>query len=181
MIKRQLGIIIVTGILFTGAMEKAAGQEQYEGWLLATDGGKNITAMTFDSPVTPLGIEASFSFVIGNAGGPTSGTIRMRNGVERGMKEKEMDLDFAECGGPKAVWDYCKDHGKTVSYFPLNEKTFSSYGKVSRLITVGGQEFIGRLARPSDKPDGFSLVVEDNGGTPLQFYNGTVKEIQQMK
>jgi hypothetical protein len=56
-----------------------------------------------------------------------------------------------------------------------------AYGKVSRLILNSGKQFVGRLAKLSDKPDGFSLTIDGASGGPIQFYNGVVKEIQQMK
>jgi hypothetical protein len=182
MTARTLGLSLMALFVLAGFFRAAAGDEHYQGWQLTVDGSGNITAMTFNNPVTSLGIEATFSFTIDNNGIPSSGTIKMKNGLDRPMKPKEMDVDFAECGGPKSIWDYYKDHGKTVSFFPQTDKVpFNGFGKISRLILNNGQEFIGRLSKLSDKIYGYSLAVEGACCGPLQFYNNVVKEIQQMK
>jgi hypothetical protein len=159
-----------------------AGEETFEGSKVTTDNNGHITSMAYANPQTYLGIEAEFLFTVAPDGKPTNCTITFKNGVQRQMNPGEMTLHFAQCGGPNTVWDYYKEHGKTVSYFPGTDKIpFEIFGKTSRLITNTGNQYIGKLAQPTDKSEGFSLAVEGACCGPLQFTNNTVKEIQEMK
>jgi hypothetical protein len=160
----------------------SAGEETFEGCKITTDNSGRITSMAYGNPETFLGIEAGFLFTVAPDGRPTNGTITFKNGFQRQMNTGEMALHFAQCGGPNTVWDYYKAHGKTVSYFPGTDKVpFEIFGKMSRLITNAGTQYIGKLVQLPDKADGFSLMIEGASGGPLVFTNNTVKEIQQMK
>ena len=159
-----------------------AGEETYAGAKITTDNSGRITSLAYGSPETYLGIEAGFLFSVTPDGRPTNGTITFKNGFQRQMNTGEMTLHFAQCGGPNTVWDYYKEHGKTVSYFPGTDKISSEiFGKTSRLISNTGNKYIGKLVQLPDKSEGFSLVIEGASGGPLVFTNNTVKEIQQMK
>jgi len=114
-------------------------------------------------------------------GRATGGTINFKNGFQRQMNNGEASLYFAKCGGPNTVWDYSRDHGKTVSYVIGNDKVPNEvFGKTCRLISPEGKEYIGKLAKSSNG-DGFSLAVDGASGGPLLFTGNTVKEIQEMK
>ncbi len=159
-----------------------AGEETFEGLKLTIDDGGRITSIAARNPETYLKIEAEYAFSVSPAGTPTGGTVSFKDKIQRPMKPAEVTLLFAQCGGPAAVWDYYSQLGKTVSYPPENDKLPpEAYGKVSRLICIDGTQFIGRLAPWANKPDGFSLTIEGASGGPIVFFNGKVKEIQQMK
>jgi len=159
-----------------------AGEETFEGLKLTVDDGGRITSISARNPETYLKIEAEYAFSVSPAGTPTGGTVSFKDKVRRPMKPAEVTLLFTQCGCPTAVWDYYFQHGKTVSYPPENDKLPpGAYGKVSRLICVDGAQFIGLLAQWANKPDGFSLTIDGASGGPIVFFNGKVKEIQQMK
>jgi hypothetical protein len=159
-----------------------AGEETFEGSKITTDNSGRITSMAYANPQTYLGIEAEFLFTVTPDGKATNCTITFKNGVQRQMSPGEMVLHFAQCGGSNTVWNYYKEHGKTVSYFPGTDKIpFEIFGKTSRVITNAGMQHIGKLTQPSDKSEGFSLAVDGASGGPLVFTGNTVKEIQQMK
>ncbi len=159
-----------------------AGEEMFEGLKITTDNKGHIASISVSNPDSYLKTEAEFLFSVSPDGTPTSCTITFKDNVKRPMKHGEVELHFKQCGGPNAVWDYYSQHGKTVSYPPENDKLPpEAYGKVSRIICVDGSRFIGRLAQWANKPEGFSLTMEGASGGPIPFFNGKVKEIQQMK
>ena len=175
-------IIIMLMLMIAAPLVVRAGEETFEGSKITTDNNGRITSMAYSNPETYLGIEVGFLFTVTPDGRPTNGTITFKNGFQRQMNTGEMTLHFAQCGGPITVWDYYKEHGKTVSYFPGTDKVpFEIFGKTSRLITNAGNKYIGKLVQLPDKSEGFSLVVDGASGGPLVFTNNTVKEIQQMK
>jgi hypothetical protein len=159
-----------------------AGEEMFQGLKITTDTSGHITSISVSNPDSYLKTEAEFLFSVSPDGTPKSCTITFKDNIQRPMKHGEVELQFEQCGGPNAVWDYYSQHGKTVSYPPENDKLPpEAYGKVSRIICVDGSRFIGRLAQWANKPDGFSLTMEGASGGPIPFFNGKVKEIQQMK
>ncbi|HMD69430.1 MAG TPA: hypothetical protein VKF42_11165 [Chitinivibrionales bacterium] len=159
-----------------------AGEETFEGLKITTDNSGYITSISVGDPDSYLKTEAEYLFSVSPDGTPKSCTITFKDNVKRPMKHSEVELHFKQCGGPNAVWDYYSQHGKTVSYPPENDKLPpEAYGKVSRIICVDGSRFIGRLAQWANKPEGFSLTMEGTSGGPIPFFNGKVKEIQQMK
>jgi hypothetical protein len=159
-----------------------AGEEMFEGLKINVDNSGRITSMAVSNPGTSLNIESEFLFSVSPEGNPTSGKITFRDNVQRPMKEGELTFYFQQYGAQTALWDYYSQHGKATSLVIGTDKVpDEAYGKVSRLILNSGKQFIGRLAKLSDKPDGFSLTIDGASGGPIQFYNGVVKEIQQMK
>lgn len=181
--KRFIRCLIQVVLVFMSAtgLSASADEVNYQGAKLVTNNNGTITSMVYAGPATYLNIEKEFLFTLNADGTPANCTITFNNGVQREMKPGEMTLHFAQCGGPKAVWDYYKEHGTVVSYNPGNGDKVPSgaFGKVSRLIVSNGREFIGRLSKLADKSDGFSLVVDNTA--PIQFYDNTVKEVQQLK
>jgi hypothetical protein len=170
------------GVVASVSFIAFAGEEMFEGLKITTDNSGNITSMAVSNPETYLKIEAEFLFSVSPTGTPTSGTITFKDKVQRPMKPGELTLYFEQYGCLTAVWDYYSQHGRTVSYPPQNDKLPpEAYGKMSRLICVDGTQFIGRIAPWARKPDGFLLTIEGASGGPLTFFNGKVKEIQQMK
>jgi hypothetical protein len=158
-----------------------AGDEMFEGLKLAVDVSGHITSISVSNPGTSLNIESEFLISVSPDGNPTSGSITFKDKIQRPMKSGELTLYF-ERYGQTAVWDYYSQHGKTVSFVLGTDKVPSeAYGKISRLILNDGSKHIGRLSKLTDKPDGFSLTMEGASGGPVEFYNGVVKEIQQMK
>ena len=115
----------------------AAGEETYEGGKITTDNSGRITSMSYSNPQTYLGIEAEFLFTVAPDVKPTNGSITFKNGVQRGMNPGELTLLFAQSGGPNTVWDYYKEHGKTVSYFPGTDKIPS--GRFRQNLPFGPQ------------------------------------------
>jgi hypothetical protein len=169
-------------VCFQTASLSAGEQQQYQGCVVTTDGKGSLTSMDFTNLTTYLNIEKEFLFTLNSNGTPAKCTITFNNGIQRDMKQGEMDLHFAQCGGPNIVWDYYKEHGRVVSYsLDKDQIPFSAYGKVSRLILRNGSEYIGRIGKMADKPDGISLTIEGAGGGPLSFFNNTVASIEQMK
>ncbi len=160
----------------------SAGEEQYQGAKLTTDGKGTINSMRYSRPSTYLNIESEFLFVLNGDGVPTNGTVFFNNGVRREMNPGEVNLYFQECGGPNTVWDYYKEQGRVVTYSLDNGKIPSTaFGKKSRLTIRSGWRFIGRLDKLADKPDGVSLTVEGASGGPIPFYENTVVSVEQMK
>jgi hypothetical protein len=178
-------ITVMAGILFFVSVYQAsssAGEQQYQGCKLITDNKGAITSMLYTNLTTYLNIEKEYLFTMNADGTPANCSITFNNGVQRDMKPGEMALHFAQCGGPNTLWDYYKEHGKVVSYSLDNDKLpFSAFGKISRLKLHDGKEYIGRIGKLSDKPDGLSLVIDGASGGPMSFYNNTVKEVEQMK
>lgn len=171
-------LAVVAGIPFV----VFAGEEEFEGLKLTTDYSGHVASISISNPGTTLNIESEFLISVSPGGTPTSGTITFRDKVQRPMKDGELTFYFQQYGGQTAVWDYYSQHGKTTSFNLGTDKVpDDAYGKISRLILNNGKQFIGRLAKLTDKPDGFSLAVEGACCGPIQFFNGTVKEIQQMK
>lgn len=169
-------------LLLAGLGKINASEEQYQGFKITTDNSGHITYMIDKNLQTYLGIESEFDFTLSQDGKPTKGTVIFKNGVTRDMNPGELSLNFDEAGGPNAVWDYAKDHGKVVSYVLANDKLPNDcFGKISRLISNKGKQYIGRLSKMADKSDGLLLVVDGACCGPLPFTNGTVSEIQQMK
>jgi hypothetical protein len=176
---------VFTGILFfisSYQTSSSAGEQQYQGCGLVTDNKGNITSMVYTNLTTYLNIEKEFLFTMNPDGTPANCTVTFNNGVQRDMKPGEVALHFAQCGGPNTVWDYSKEHGKVVSYSLDNDKLpFSAFGKISRVVLRDGKQYIGRIGKLADKPDGLSLVVDGAAGGPISFYNNTVKDVEQMK
>jgi hypothetical protein len=177
-----LKIAQVMSILAFGPALVFAGEEMFEGLKVTTDSSGIITSIAQSTPATYLNTEAEFAFVLSPAGIPASGTVTYKNNLQRSMKRDEVTLHFRQIGGPNAVWDYYAQHGKTVSYPPDNGKLPpEAYGKVSRIICVDGSQYIGKLSSWANKPEGFSLTIDGASGGPVVFFNGKVKEIQQIK
>ena len=176
---------VMVGFLFSVLVlsrQISAGEEQYQGCKLFTDNKGNITSMQYTNLTTYLNIEKEFLFTLNADGTPANCTITFNDGVQREMKRGEMELHFAQCGGPNTVWDYYRDHGKVVSYSLDNDKLPSSaFGKVSRLTLRTGWRYIGRLGNLADKPDGMSLAIEGASGGPIPFNNNTVATVELMK
>lgn len=159
-----------------------AGEETFEGLDLVTDNTGHVTSISVSNPGTTLNIEKEFVFSLSPDGSPTSGKITFRDNVQRTMKDGELKLYFEQFGGLTAVWDYYSQHGNAVSFNLGSQKVPSdAYGKVSRLILSDGKQLVGRLGKITDQAEGFTLTIEGASGGPIQFYNGVVKEIQQMK
>jgi hypothetical protein len=160
----------------------SADEQQYQGCKINTNNKGVITSMLYTNLATYLNIEKEFLFTMNADGTPANCAITFSNGVQRDMKPGEMALHFAQCGGPNTVWDYYKERGKVVSYSLDNDKLpFSAFGKISRVVLPNGTQFIGRLGKLADKPDGISLAVDGACCGPLPFYNNTVKAVEQMK
>lgn len=159
----------------------SADEKQYQGCKLITDNKGIITSMLYTNLTTYLNIEKEFLFTMNPDGTPAKCTITFNNGIQRDMNRGELELKFAECGGPNTVWDYYKDQGKVVSY-NLDEKLpNSAFGKTSRLTLRSGWKYIGHLAKLADKPDGMSLSIDGASGGPIPFYENTVATVEQMK
>jgi hypothetical protein len=159
-----------------------AGEEEFEGLKVTTDNNGHIASISISNPATTLGIEAEFLISVSPTGTPTNGTVIFTDKIQRPMKDGELTLYFEKYGGQTAVWDYCSQHGKTVSFVIGTDRVpDEAYGKTSRLILNDGKRFIGRLAKLSGVAEGFSVAVEGACCGPIQFSNGTVKEIQQMR
>lgn len=177
-----VGIGAVLAILAGVPLIAFAGEEMFEGLKITVDNSGHITSMAVSNPGTSLNIESEFLFSLSPEGNPTSGKITFRDNVQRPMKEGELTFCFQQYGAQTAVWDYYSQHGKATSFVIGTDKVpDEAYGKISRLTLTSGKQFIGRLGKLSDKPDGFSLAIDGASGGPIQFYNGVVKEIQQMK
>ena len=159
-----------------------AGEEMFEGLKLTTDNSGQIASISVGNPTTTLNIESEFLISVSPGGTPASGTITFRDKIQRSMKDGELMLYFQQYGGQTAVWDYYSQHGKTVSFILGTDRVpEDAYGKTSRLILNDGKQFIGRLAKLTGVGEGFSVSVEGACDGPIQFSNGTVKEIQQIK
>jgi hypothetical protein len=177
-----LKIAVAVAILACGPLVVFAGEETFEGFEITADSNAVINTMVFGNPETYLGTAAQYAFSISRAGIPVGCTVTFKDKVQRPMKQGEIALQFRQCGGPNAVWDYYSQHGRTVSYPPDNSKLPpEAYGKVSRIVCVDGSRYIGKLSSWANKPEGFSLTIEGASGGPVVFFNGKVKEIQQMK
>jgi hypothetical protein len=179
---RFQSIAFVAGVLiFISTLGSTfAGELQYQGCKLTTDSKGIITSMLYTDPTTYLHIEKEFLFTINPDGTPAKCTITFNDGIQRDMNHGEMDLKFAECGGPNTVWDYCKEQGKVVTY-NLDSDKLPPFGKTSRVTLRSGWKYIGRLVKLADRPDGMSLVIEGAAGGPIPFYNNTVSTVEQMK
>jgi len=159
-----------------------AGEESFEGLKITSDNSGHIASISISNPGTFLNIESEFLFSVSQNGTPTSGTITFRDKVQRPMTQGELTFYFQQYGCLSAVWDYCSQHGNTVSFVLANGKvTSEAYGKTSRIILNDGKQFVGRLGKLTDLAEGFSLTIDGASDGPVQFYNGVVKEIQQMK
>lgn len=171
-------------LIFVSAYHSSlsADEQQFQGSKIVTNNKGTITSMLYTNLTTYLNIEKEFLFTINTDGTPAHCTITFSNNVQRDMKPGELALHFAQCGGPNTVWDFYKEHGKVVSYsLENNNVPYSAFGKVSRLILRDGREFIGRIGKLADKPDGISLTIEGAGGGPISFFNNTVAAVEQMK
>jgi hypothetical protein len=159
-----------------------AGEEMFEGLKLTTDNNGRIASISVGNPTTTLNIESEFLISVAPMGSPTSGTITFRDKIQRPMTDGELALYFHEYGGQTAVWDYYSQHGKIASYVLGTDRVpEEAYGKTTRLILNSGKQFIGRLAKLTGVAEGFSISVEGACCGPIQFFNGTVKEIQQTR
>lgn len=159
-----------------------AGEEMFEGFKLTTDNSGRIASISVGNPTTALNIESEFLISVSPGGTPTSGTITFRDKVQRDMKDGELALYLQQYGDQTAIWDYYSQHGKTVSYILGTDRVpEEAYGKTTRLVLNDGKQFIGRLAKLTGVGEGFSVSVEGACDGPIQFSNGTVKEIQQMR
>jgi hypothetical protein len=178
-------LAVVAGLLILGSANRSlisADEQQYQGCKIVTNDKGIITSMFYTNLTTYLNIEKEFLFTINNDGMPANCEITFNNGVKRDMKPGEIVLHFAQCGGPNTVWDYYKEHGKVVSYsLDNNSLPYSAFGKVSRLVLRDGREFIGRIGKLADVPDGISLTIDGANGGPISFFNRTVAAVEQMK
>ncbi len=177
-------LVVCLAIITVMAWQQSinASEEQYQGLKISTDNTTHITYIVNKNLQTYLGIESEFDFNLSQEGKPVKGSIVFKNGVVRDMNPEELSLYFAEAGGPNAVWDYGKEHGRVTSFALANEKLPNeSFGKTSRLITNDGKRYIGRLTKMADKADGYLLVVDGACCGPLPFNANTISEIQQMK
>jgi len=180
MIMRHVAAIAVLAIVSVPVVSRAA-DTNYEGFKIYADNNGTIQSMICTDPPSYLGIEKEYAFTIGADGSAASCNIKFKNGVERAMKPGETALHFAQCGGPKAIWDWAKEHGKSISYVLATDKIpDDAYNKIARLLLSDGKMYIGHLGK-SDKPDMLSLTIEGASGGPLLFGFNVIKEIQMMK
>jgi hypothetical protein len=175
-------MVLFLAFLSTAGLSTQAEELNYQGAKLVINNKGTISSMVYANLTTYLNIEKEFLFTINADGTPANCAITFNNGVKRNMKPGEMALHFAQCGGPNTVWDYNKEHGMVVSYsLDNNSLPYSAFGKVSRLVLRDGREFIGRIGKLADKPDGISLTIDGANGGPISFFNNTVATVEQMK
>ena len=110
------------------------------------------------------------------------GRIEFKNGVKRDMSKEEIAYFYARLDGPKTAWDYLASKDRVNKYSPvrahLPEKLAGSF---IRVIIMDGNNFFGKLAFDSARPDEFMLEVPGASGGPIRFENKIVSEVEATK
>ena len=150
------------------------------GWSINTDASGGITSIVLSNPKTQLNIESSIEIFLDNQGNPVRGHVKFTDGIERDLNfPKEVMSYFDDYSGPHTVWEYFSSVGRLDLVNP-DEATIPGqmYGRMTRVITKGGKEYIGKLAEFTTNPDWFVLQIE---GSSLTVYRHAIAVLQQMK
>ena len=173
--KKQIILILLTAAITVFA------DQMIEGWQIVTGDKGKISTMVFNDPTTYLSIEQQLRFEIGNQGTPQRGSVKFRNGVERGLGDKEMISYWENLKGEHALWEYYFSHGYVASFTPAAGIPTSCFGKRSRVFTMNNLELFGRLLKSSNESELFLLEVDGACCGPIHFSANGTREVQQMK
>jgi hypothetical protein len=149
-------------------------------WTKKTDQSGVIHSMTITSPNTQLRIESEVEIFLDSQGNPVRGNVKFNDGIERELNFPGEVISYWDTfRGSHALWDYLVSGGKVELFNPdLSEIPQQMYGKMTRVVSKDGNEYIGKLNEFYSNPDWFTMQVFDRS---LQIYRHNVSVIQQMK
>lgn len=148
------------------------------GWTITTDNSGNVQTMSFDNPKTELNTEAHIELTIDYQGVPVKGTVKFRDGVVRDINLPAEAMTYWDnLLGPSTFWDYMLSQKKITSIDPQKGVLPPTcFGRMSRVISKEGKEYIGKLTDMPANPDWFHVVIE---GSTVTMYRLAIREIQQ--
>lgn len=172
----------ISAVVFIGIVVIARagfGAQVVNGWSINTDNSGNVATMSYENPRTQLNIEAVIDITLDYQGAPAKGHVKFKDGVERDLIAPEEPITyFSMLGGPNAIWDYLKSQGKVTIIDPQSGPIPATcYGRMSRVISKDGREYIGKISEMPSNPDWFTMNIE---GRTLTVWRLAVREILQM-
>ncbi|MDD5674564.1 MAG: hypothetical protein PHC61_10400 [Chitinivibrionales bacterium] len=149
-------------------------------WVIRENLQGQVDQMFYDNPVTALKIEKQILINLDKSGVAVGGHVRMTNGFDRDMPQKESQTYFEYLNGPRAIWDYWESHNKLQTIRSSGTLSSDWFGNTVRVVFGGQKQVIGTLTHASNS-DQYAIKAEGACCGLIYFSMNAVDKIQMMK
>jgi hypothetical protein len=154
-------------------------QQYFDNWKVTPNPGGNTVSMVCTNPSTPLGVEQELAYETDNAGTPLKATVKFKGGRERALTPEETAFYWSLLRGSNSYWNFLQPQARINSFTSSTDMIpFSYLGRVVRVISNDGVNYMGTLSQNTNIPEWFSLDIK---GNRVLFYRKAVREIQEIK